>query len=181
MTKEWVIDTNVLLVATQAVLGRSPRYLEPSGVPVKELETQELVYKWLETVNNSRETTVVLDRTHGTILREYKNNLHESEYGRMVIVNKISRNECRWVDVEVECVGNKAIGLIPHPDAEQVFDASDRKMVAAAMAARAPIANACDTDWFELKAAGVLEKLGVKVHEVIEEWCEAKWKAKKAR
>lgn len=175
----WVVDTNVLLVATRAHLGEPPRKLKRRGedVPVKDAANLEAVFNWLASLNSSSDA-LVLDMPYDRIRDEYANKLEKDEYGRMVVANKLSRGQCHFSEVEYD---HNDHALIPHEQGVHVSDTSDRKMVAAAMDARAPIANACDTDWCDLEHDGVLEKLGVEVHHVIEDWCRAEWQRKKAR
>jgi hypothetical protein len=96
----------------------------------------------------------------------------------MVIAEKLSRGQCRFVEVER---ADDDCALIRHGDAVEVFDREDRKMVAAALESKAPIANACDTDWVELEVRGTVAKLGFDVHYVIEAWCRAEWKRKSTK
>lgn len=176
---EWVVDTNVLLVATRAVLGRPPRKLERRGedVPVKETADLQAVYSWLETLRRTPDEVVVIDVPHDLIKGEYANKLDKSDYGRMVIAEKLTKGQYRPVEVERDGDGH---ALILHDCAGEIFDREDRKMVAAAMEAQAAIANACDTDWCELEQRGSLGRLGVTVHQVIETWCRSEWQRKRA-
>lgn len=176
---DWVVDTNVLLVATRAVLGRPPMALERRGedVPVTDTADLQAVYLWLETVRRSREACVVLDVPNDLIKGEYANKLAKSEYGRMVIAEKLSKGQYKTVEVLKDGDG---YALILHDSAGEVFDREDRKMVAAALEVGSAIANACDTDWCELEHTGTLGRLGVRVHHVIEVWCRAEWQRKRA-
>ncbi len=176
---DWVVDTNVLLVATRAVLGRPPRALEQRGedVPVAAAADQQAVYDWLEAVRRSPQECVVLDCIHDLIKSEYANKLDKNEYGRMVIAEKLTKGQYRAVEVLCDDDG---YAIILHEHAEEVFDREDRKMVAAALEANSAIANACDTDWCELEHRGTLTLIGVNVHHIIEEWCRAEWQRKRA-
>lgn len=176
---DWVIDTNVLLVATRAVMGRPPRWLERRGadVPVTDIADQQAVYLWLEAVRRSSEACVVLDTPHDLTKGEYANKLAKSEYGRMVIAEKLTRGQYKVVEVLVDGNGD---ALIQHDSADEVYDRADRKMVAAALQSGSVIVNACDTDWCELEHTGALGRLGVHVHHVIEAWCRAEWQRKRA-
>jgi len=175
----WVVDTNVLLVATRAVLGRPPRQLARRGedVPVRGEEELQAVYLWLEAIRRSPEEFVVLDVPHDLIKGEYANKLDKSEYGRMVIAEKLTKGQYKAVEVQPDGDGH---ALILHDAVDEVFDREDRKMVAAALESGAAIANACDTDWCELEHTGTLSRLGVRVHHVIELWCRAEWQRKRA-
>lgn len=176
---EWVIDTNVLLVATCHVLGCPPRQLRIRGedVPVTDVDDRKAVYDWLQAVRRSPDDIVVLDMPHDLIKGEYANKLDKSEYGRMVIAEKLSKGQYRPVEIEPDENGH---ALILHECAEELFDLEDRKMVAAALEAQAPIANACDTDWCELEHRGTLGRLGIAVHHVLEIWCRSAWQRKRA-
>jgi hypothetical protein len=173
---EWVIDTNVLLVATRAQLGRAPRRLAARGedVPVADPEAQAKVFEWLKTLRQDRDE-VVVDLPHDLIKAEYARKLDKDEYGRMVIADLMSRGRCKFVEVEVD---ENEHALVLHDAGSEVTDLEDRKMVAAALESGAPIANACDTDWMDLEARGTLERLGISVVHVIEAWCRAEWKRK---
>jgi len=181
---EWVIDTNILIVATTAQLGHPPEIMLRKGnkVPVEAAEDLEAVFSWLEAINRDKEALIVLDQPYGLIEEEYSHNIKKHEYGRMVIANKLSQGLYRRVDVEVD---NDGIATILHDAAEKnpniVKDPADRRMVAAAVEAGAPIANACDTDWLDLLADGTLETLGIRVHHVIEKWCRDTWERKRAK
>src|SRR4051794_14970967 len=97
---DWVVDTNVLLVATRAVLGRPPIALERRGedVPVTEIADLHAVYLWLEAVRRSSDVYVVLDVPDDLIKGEYANKLAKSEYGRMVIAEKLSKGQYKSVE-----------------------------------------------------------------------------------
>lgn len=174
---EWVVDTNVLLVATRAALGRPPRALARRGedVPVTAIEDLQAVYDWLQALRSS-EDHVVLDIPNDLIKGEYANKLDKTEYGRMVIAEKLTKGQYRAVEVLSD---DEGIGIILHDAADEVFDRQDRKMVAAALEAGSAIANACDTDWCELEHRGTLGRLGVTVHHVIETWCRTEWERKR--
>ena len=176
---DWVVDTNVLLVATRAVLGGPPRLLARRGedVPVTATADCEAVYRWLEAVRRSPDERVVIDYPNDLIKGEYGKKLDKSEYGRMVIAEKLTRGQVKVVEVLKDAEG---YAVIQHENASEVFDREDRKMVAAAMESGAAIANACDTDWCELEHTGTLGRLGVKVHHVIETWCRSEWQRKRA-
>ncbi|MCC6646469.1 MAG: hypothetical protein IT374_12970 [Polyangiaceae bacterium] len=174
---DWVVDTNVLLVATRAQLGRPPRALAQRGedVPVTGAAELEAVHAWVKELRRSPDH-LVLDVPHKLLQGEYANKLDKSEYGRMVVAEKLSRGQCRFVDVATDADGH---GVISHEAGGEVFDLADRKMVAAALAADAPLVNACDTDWCDLEARGTLDRLGVRVQHLLEPWCRAEWERKK--
>lgn len=171
---EWVIDTNVLLVATRAVLGSPPRKMARRGedVPVEREDDQRTVFLWVKNLRETADEVLVLDRIHNLIYEEYANKLEKDEYGRMVVAHKLTLGECRFVEIEMDSDGD---ALIQHEACGDVFDHDDRKMVAAAIEANAPIANACDAGWCELEQRGSLDRLGITVHHLIEAWCRALW------
>ena len=175
---EWVVDTNVLLVATRAALGRPPRRLARRGEDVCVTTEPELqaVFCWLEQMRKDPTAAVVLDRPHDLIKGEYCNKIDKDEYGRMVIADLLTKGRCRFVDVDMD---NNGDGVVQHEQGDEVFDRADRKMVAAAIESKAPIVNVCDSDWIELEHRGTLARLGVAVEHVIEEWCRAEWERKR--
>ncbi|MBZ5708109.1 hypothetical protein [Nannocystis pusilla] len=177
---EWVIDTNVLIIATTAQQGRPPRRIANDENPVPVTTEKELweVFSWLEAVNKDPSTYVVLDVLHHFIEKEYSNKIEKDEYGRMVIANKLTKCHYRPVYVEPDENGDP---WIPHDAGHKVFDHADRRMVAAAVESGAPIANACDTDWLDLLHDGTLAELGISVHQIIEVWCREEWARVKAR
>lgn len=177
---KWVIDTNVLIIATTAQQGRPPRRIakDKDAVPVKTPKELWEVFSWLEAVHRDPGTHVVLDMRHRFIEKEYGNKIEKDEYGRMVIANKLSRCEYRAVYIDEDENGDP---WIPHDAGHKVFDVADRRMVAAAVESGAPIVNACDTDWLDLLEDGTLAELGISVHHIIEEWCRDEWKKVKGR
>jgi predicted nucleic acid-binding protein len=175
---DWVIDTNVLIVATTADRGGRPPHLmerAKEDVPVKTVDDLEAVFTWLQAIRQDKQAHVVLDFPHNLIQTEYSHKILKEEYGRKVIAEKLSRCQYRMVEVERDENGD---ALIMHDAAHRVTDAADRRMVAAALESGAPIANACDTDWLDLLDNGTLAELGIAVHHVIESWCQAEWKRK---
>ena len=176
---EYVVDTNVLLVATCFEIGAPPEQLRRRGedVPVTRVADQEEVFAWLERLRKDPHGIIVLDEPEDQIQSEYRNKLSKKEYGRMVVAEKLTKGQVRWVTVDMDSDGH---GVIPHGAADEVFDRADRKMVAAAVVSGAPIVNACDTDWLDLHESGALARLGVSVVHVIEPWCRAEWLRKKA-
>ena len=177
---DWVVDTNVLLVATCAHLGRPPRYLARRGkdVPVEEGEHRQAVFEWVRQLRESRTDKVVIDTIHRFIQDEYANKLDKDEYGRMVIAHKISRGQCIYVEIEKD---EQEDAEVQHPAGEEVVDKADRRMVTAALESGTPIANACDTDWYDLEKGGTLGRLGISVTQLIHDWCHGEWQRKKTK
>lgn len=151
-----VVDTNVLLVCKS-----------PEGWPV---ELRDACDELIEVVLEKRLEIVVDDG--GEILEEYMHKLslsgqpslgdeflkyvHDHQYGwhskyRPDILPKASEANC--------------YGVLGDDDAE--IDPSDRKFVAAAKVAKAPIFQAADTKWLNWQA--VLSRHGVEVRFVHEE------------
>ena len=174
----WVIDTNVLIVATTFELGHPPLLMlrDKETVPVETEEDLAAVFAWLQALRKDKDAHIVLDYPHNFIQREYANKILKTEYGRMVIGEKLSK--CQYESVEVD-KDEHGEPLLLHDAAEKVTDRADRRMVAAALESGAPIANACDTDWLDLLHNGTLAELGVSVHHLIEVWCHAEWERKK--
>lgn len=177
---KWVIDTNVLIVATTASKRRPPRQIEKRGetVPVNTEDELQAVFSWLDGINKDPHAHIVLDFPHNMIEDEYGKKIDKDEFGRMVIANKLSR--CQYFPVFAE-PDEHGDAIILHDAAEKVKDRADRRMVAAALESGAPIANACDTDWLDLLHNGTLAELGISVHHIIEAWCREEWARVKAR
>lgn len=177
---EWVIDTNVLLVATRFHLGEPPAKMRIRGqdVPVANMEDQKTVYNWLRGFHRNSDDILVLDVPHNLIKDEYSHKLEKHEYGRMMIAEKFSRGEFRICHVEVDENGD---AIILHEAGLEVFDKADRRMVAAALESGAPIVNACDTDWYDLEDSGTLGRLGIRIEQVIDPCCRKLWKEMKKK
>lgn len=153
---DYVIDTNVLIVASAADPG-SP--FDDTHVPPDELET---ILDWLVAFKKS-DRFLVLDSKF-QILNEYKNKLNGRDLGLMVIMAKMGH--MKLVDVEYESDGTTA--KVPEDFAK--LDPSDRKFLAAALADSPPniIVNATDSDWFTIENA--CERHGVTVKQLIGDW-----------
>jgi len=157
-----VVDTNVLVVATASEQGwRHPR------VPVDDLAVQRRVYEWLRAFREDADRMFVLDFPQRTILAEYQRNLDAAHYGRRVIQHKIDTGACQIVGLEYWMNGNEHVAVLPDEVTHLLHDLGDRKLVAAAFSASAPIVNAADSDWTEAKVVEALELLGVTVVQLL--------------
>jgi hypothetical protein len=159
----WVVDTNVLIVASAADPS-SPFAQTGTHVPIVE---QEAVFRWVQALRKEPDDVVVIDMPHRLIPGEYANKLSKDDYGRRVMMEKLSRGECEFAEVDKDVDGH---GVILGDAGAKIFDLQDRKMVAAAEASGAPIANACDTDWCQLEQEGVLAELNVTVTHLLDAW-----------
>jgi hypothetical protein len=168
----WVVDTNVLLVASASDEGS---WFKDTHVPTIQ---RQAVFEWLVHLEGSSDDGVVLDLPPGMIMKEYRNKLQYGDYGLAFVQRMMESGRCEYVELTDDGAGH---AVIAHSSGEEVGDRADRKMVAAAMQVRAPIANACDTDWCELRDGGVLDRLDVAVHEVLGEWIESEHQRKKAK
>ncbi len=112
-----------------------------------------------------------MDRTEQTILIEYRNNLPDARlFGRRVVQHKFDTGALEPVGLTYWNNGAERVADLPDSAADPyIHDLGDRKMVAAAFAANAPIYNATDGDWTEPNVAIGLEMLGVTVHELLTE------------
>src|SRR5687768_17576738 len=134
-----VVDTNVLLVAS-AAHPYSP--FGDSHVPVEE---QQLVFEWLAAFRDDSDRQIVLDNLF-RIYEEYRNKLTDQDYGLQVIHEKMQT--FRSVLLEWDGAG---AAIVPVVFAS--FDASDRKLLAAALTDPASICivNAADSDWLQIE------------------------------
>lgn len=174
MAEARVIDTNVLLVASAADEG-SP--LRADATPVQEAALRQQVLDWLQDFEADPGRHVVLD-WDWKILGEYGHRLSEQDYGWLALMHKKDKNEVVWVGLDLDADGN---ALLPPELARAVTDLADRKMVAAALQAirlghACQLTNACDSDWLDCTAA--LDRAGLKVEQLIEDWLRAKWLVK---
>jgi hypothetical protein len=176
-----VIDTNVLLVAS-AAHAASP--FAPDATPVQESVLRKKVLDWLIAFETS-ERQIVLDY-EWIIVDEYKgvnrrDKLTEQDYGLQVVLQMSSTNRVNWFQLESEPDGRTRIR---HAALDPVVtDHADRKMIAGVLAGGGrtggcTLVNSCDTDWYDWQAE--LEAADVYVEQLIPEWCQEKWKAKRA-
>lgn len=172
MRTRYVIDTNVLIAASA---------VDPASVAARfatpdDPELRHRVHAWLTALQQSP-TRMVLDGDQ-KILEEYEGSLGFNDYGRQVVIDKMSTSAVDWVEVLYDDDGS---GYLDEPLAGIVHDRSDRKMVAAAVAAietygECALANASDTDWYDWEEA--LIEAGVFVEQIIGEWSRQKWRDK---
>lgn len=169
---DFVIDTNVLLCASAADEG-SP-FDDADHVPQGE---RLVVLDWLASFHADGERIAVLDEDFG-IFDEYRHKLTDQDYGLQVMKEKLAT--AHFVPVEYDENGHGRV-----PAELEPLDKSDRKLAAAAIAdailyeGRCTIANAADTDWYEVE--GALAAHAVDVQQVIPAYCRAKHEEKKAR
>ena len=168
------MDTNVLIVASAADAG-SPFRAE--GTPVDDAALRQRVFDWLEAFEADPARHAVLD-AGWHVCGEYGHKLSEQDYGWLVMMHKIDRNEVVWVDVQPDADGN---AVLPPDLASAVTDLADRKMVAAALAAlelgsACKLTNASDTDWLDCQKA--LRVVGLEVENLLNDWLVARWHTK---
>lgn len=158
-----VIDTNVLVLAT----AHQQSWTRPR-VPTDEPAVLRKVFVWLRAFREDPSRHLVMDLHHGTILKEYKDNLpSHNHYGRQVIQAKVDSGALFPVELEYEQNGVELYAKLPDEVLPHFHDLGDRKMVAAAFYAEAPIVNAADGDWTEAQVVEGLQKLGVNVVQLL--------------
>jgi hypothetical protein len=168
-----VVDTNVLIVASAADAGS---HFAPDATPVQEAEYRQQVLDWLLAFEQDSARLVVLDWAW-LICDEYSHKLTGQDYGWLAIMAKLDRNEVAWIALEVDADGN---ALLPASLSSTVHDLADRKMVAAALAAKAAghackVVNACDTDWLDWEEA--LGAAHIETEHLLEQqWLRPKWR-----
>lgn len=162
-----VIDTNVLLVASAAD-PHSP--FSGSDLPP---DLQAQVFEWLVSFRQDPAQVLVLDDWF-RIYDEYRNKLTEQDYGLQVVSEKM--NHARLVPVAYDTDG---AALVP-PNFSSL-DPSDRKLLAALIAAPAGscLVNATDTDWLAIERA--LDQEGLRVLHLLDAWLRSKHAAKQRR
>lgn len=159
-----VIDTNVLRVAS--VL-ESARVVE---TPVTDAGVLRRVYEWVKLFREDRNRGLVMDLPERTIQEEYRRNLPKESYGRRVIIDKFTTGSVEFVRLTYWSNGGERVAHLPDPKLDDNFhDLGDRKMVAAAHAAGAPIVNATDGDWTEPLVEAGLRELGIEVIQLLNE------------
>ncbi|MFZ4578143.1 MAG: hypothetical protein ACOYOB_07050 [Myxococcota bacterium] len=160
-----VVDTNVLMVATAMEQGWSrPR------VPVDDLVVMQRVFRWVKAFREDPSRLLVMDAPRRTILEEYnkpKNLSQRDYYGRKVVQHKFDTGAIQFVDLQYWANGTEWVAVLPADVAALFHDLGDRKMVAAAFNADAPIINATDGDWTEAGPAQGLQTLGVVVTQLL--------------
>lgn len=172
MRPRYVVDTNVLIAAS-AIDPNSP--VAQDATP-DDPALRSQVLAWLQEFETSS-TRMVLD-WENKIQDEYGNKLGFNDYGRQVVIHKISTSKVDFVDVLYDDDGH---GCLDESLALVIHDRADRKMIAAALEAitcyhECAIANAADTDWYDWQPA--LEAAGIFVEQLLPEWSLAKWRSK---
>lgn len=167
-----MVDTNVLIGAS-AVDAAS--HIARDATPEDPL-LREQIWQWLSDFQQSA-SRLVLDG-QGRINEEYANKLGFNDFGRQVVVHKMSTCAVDHVDVAYDEHGH---AVLEEPLQTVVQDLADRKMVAAALEALkchgdCAIAFAGDTDWHDWEHA--LQAAGLLLEPVIEAWSRAKHRAK---
>jgi len=159
-----VVDTNVLTVASAPLAGWGP-----PRIPLSDQRLVQKVFEWTRTFREDSSRHLVMDYEQ-TILAEYKNRGTMPEfnlYGRQVVQHKISTGATCWVALEYQDNGSERVARLPAEVEELLHDLGDRKMLAAAVAANAPIVNAVESDWTDEKEQRALEILGVTVVQLL--------------
>lgn len=175
MKFRYVVDTNVLIAAS-AVDSDSPvaRDATPDD-PILRMQ----VWEWLNAFKNSS-SRLILDG-QGEIRKEYTKKLGFNDFGRAMLVHKDSTSSVDLVDILFDDDG---YAYLDENLAALIHDKSDRKFVAAALAAidecgECLIANSGDTDWYDWEEG--LRLAGVEVEQIIPEWSRQKWLEKQSK
>lgn len=175
MRARYVVDTNVLIAASSADPTRPSKI---DATPADPALRQE-VWAWLDRFASS-ESRVVLDG-QDRIMGEYCRKLDFNDFGRQVILAKMSTSAADFVDLEYdrddEAVLPKALAAIVH-------DGADKKMVAAALASHGCFGEGCvafagDTDWHDWETS--LAAHNILLEPIIKAWSRKKHAEKKAR
>lgn len=153
---DYVVDTNVLLVASAAE-PYSP--FDDTHVPVRE---QQLVFEWLCAFREDDGRRLVLDELF-EIYKEYRHQLTDQDFGLQVVHAKMEN--LRQIAINFSEDGHAEVA-----ESFSSFDPSDRKFLAVALVdpATISIVNAADSDWLEVEA--LLEGAGVTVIHIVEDW-----------
>jgi hypothetical protein len=161
-----VIDTNVLIGASAVDLSSPSAHKAIPEDPVLRMKIRE----WLEIFCQS-DARLVLDH-QWRIRREYNDNLNADfpDFGLLVVRHKWDTGATDGVDVKYDAHGHAKL----EPGLNKVvLDRSDRKFVAAALAANTEfgecaLAFAGDSDWRPTMPK--LEATGLEMVDVIPEW-----------
>jgi len=159
-----VLDTNVLTIGSAPLAD----WVHPR-IPLAEKILVQKVFQWLRTFREDPTRHLVMDDEQ-TILAEYKSRGNMPEfmlYGRQVVQHKISTGATRWVTLAYWANGDERVARLPAEVETLLHDLGDRKMVAAAAAAKAPIVNACDSDWSHENERRALELMSVRVVQIL--------------
>lgn len=159
-----VIDTNVLTIATGLQQGWSrPR------IPLSDLKLIQKVHNWVKDFRSDPTRHLVMDGEQ-TILKEYSgpgNMPAFQHYGREVVAHKYSTGAVEWVLLNYVDHGFERVACLPANVEPLVHDLGDRKMIAAAAAAKTHIVNACDGDWEKDDEQRALAMMGVSVVQIL--------------
>lgn len=168
----YVVDTNVLVAASSADPSR-PKDIDATP---EDPAMRQIIWQWLTEFDESN-SHLVLDEA-GKIYDEYYGckDLGFNSFGIQVVMHKWSTAATDSVFVAYDSDGH---GMLPATLAPTIHDTADRKMVAAALESKAPVAFAGDTDWHDWET--VLRQHGVTLEPIIETWSRAKWKEKKRK
>jgi hypothetical protein len=159
-----VIDTNVLRVAS---VQESAKAIE---TPVTDPVILRRVYEWVKAFREDRGRRLVMDAPEQTIRKEYDRNLPKESYGRRVMLEKFSTNSIELAHLTYWSNGTERVAHLPDSRLDDNFhDLGDRKLVAAAHQAGAPIVNATDGDWTEPLVEAGLRELGIVVIQLLRE------------
>jgi len=159
-----VLDTNVLTIGSAPLAG----WVHPR-IPLAEKRLVQKVFQWLRAFREDSTRHLVMDDEQ-TILTEYKSRQNMPEfthYGRQVVQHKISTGATCWVTLAYWANGDERVARLPAEVEALLHDLGDRKMVAAAAAAKAPIVNACDSDWANDNERRALEMMRVSVVQIL--------------
>jgi hypothetical protein len=175
MRDRYVVDTNVLIAASAA----DPRHPSDVDATPDDPALREQVWAWLHAFECSP-SHLVLDLANG-IYDEYCHKLGFNDYGIQVVLHKWSTAAVDYVTIAYDEHGH---GILPPELAQVVHDEADKKMVAAALAARQQYGEACiafagDTDWHDWEPT--LQAHGLLLEPIIEEWSRRKHAEKQHR
>lgn len=160
-----VIDSNVLTIATAIPEG----WAHPA-IPLRDVQLVWKVFDWVRAFRDDQSRQLVLDHPGETIMKEYRSprNLPRSEYyGRQVIQHKIDTGAICHVQLNYWNNGDEQVAELPVEISELIHDLGDRSKVAAAFEAKAPIVNACDSDWSQANELQALDLMGVRLIQIL--------------
>jgi len=172
MRDRYVVDTNVLIAGSAA----SDNSIDATP---SDLKLQYQIWQWLVSFEQSN-SNLILDIAR-KIEEEYRRNLAYQHYGLYVFQNKSDNCAVDYVDVEYDHDGH---AILNEPLQTVIHDKSDRKMIAAALAAftdhgSSCIAFAADSDWHGWEDA--IKKTGVELEPIIEQWSREKYDEKQRK
>lgn len=172
MRDRYVVDTNVLIAGSAATNNDIDATPQDSKLKMQ-------IWQWLANFEQSK-SRLILDSS-GKIEEEYRRNLAYQHYGLYVFQNKSDTCAIDYVHVGYDSDGH---GILEEPLQTAIHDRSDRKMVAAALAALTDYGNSCiafaaDSDWHGWEDE--IRKAGVELEPIIEQWSRAKYDEKKAK